>query len=103
MERNETYPDIIASLDQFKRQTSMPVRKTDPNLGIHEKAMVHVNHLLVQACRSRVDLLPLLALLPRQAMKAEEIAILGLGDVLLCLVSPDPTQLDKISCVPHRC
>jgi hypothetical protein len=81
----------------------MPIRKSNPNLRVHEKTMVHVNHLLAQARRSRVDLLPLLALSPRQTMKSEEVAIFGLGNVLFSLVAPDPTQLDKISCVPHSC
>lgn len=81
----------------------MPIRKSDPNLRVHEKAMVHVNDFLVQARRSRVDLLTLLALSPRQAMKSEEVAIFGLSNVLFSFVAPDPTQFDKISCVPHSC
>lgn len=81
----------------------MPIRKSNPNLRVHEKTMVHVNDLLVQTRRSRVDLLPLLAFSPRQAMKTKEVAIFGLGNVLFSFVSPDPAQLDKISCVPHSC
>ncbi len=34
-------------------------------------------------------------------MKAEQIAILGLHNVLLRFVAPEPTQLDKVGGVPN--
>lgn len=64
--------------------------------------MVQVNDALLDAVRTRVDSLTLLATSPLQTMEAEKIAIFGLYNMLLCLMGPKLTQLNKIGSVTNR-
>lgn len=99
---NVTNPDVETALYQLKGQAPLLVGKTDPDLGVHEQAMVHIDDALLDACRPVVDLLPLLAPAPLQAVDAEEEAILGLHNVFFGLVSPDLAEFDKVGGIPHR-
>jgi hypothetical protein len=82
-----THPDIKASLHQDKRQHFLSVRETDPDLAIHQEAMVHVNDTLLKAGGTGIDLGIFLASFPREPMKAQEVAIISLDNVFLCCIS----------------
>jgi hypothetical protein len=60
-----THPDIEAFVDEDERKTSLLLCKTNPDLTVHQKAMVHVYHSLFDAVGSGIDLLFLLSLAPR--------------------------------------
>lgn len=63
--------------------------------------MMHVDDSLARGVGARVDSLAFLTASPLKAMKAEQIAIFGLHNVLLRFVAPEPTQLDKVGGVPN--
>jgi hypothetical protein len=94
--RRVTHPDVEATFDQHKRQAALGIGKTDPDLAVHEKAVVHVNDLLLQAVRATVDPQVLLALAPGEAVNAKQVAILGRDDMLLGIVSKLGAQIHKV-------
>lgn len=83
------HPNVITLLDKNKGKTSLRIGQADPDLRVHEQAMVEVHDLLLDAPRSAVDFLALLSVLPSEPVHAKQEAILGLEDVLLGLVSED--------------
>lgn len=92
-----TYPNIEALLNKLKSQASLLVRLADPDLRVHEQAVVQVDDALPDGVgAARVDAAAFLAASPLQAVQAEEVAVLGLDNVLLRLVAPDAAQLDKV-------
>lgn len=58
------YPNIISSIDQLKGKTSLFVRQTHPDFGVHQETVMEVGDLLLRAIGSGVDLLSFLALSP---------------------------------------
>lgn len=64
--------------------------------------MVHIHDPLLDAGRTAVDTGALLAFAVGKPMQAEQIAILGLDNVLLGLVAKQPAQLDKVGRVADR-
>ena len=62
---------------------------------------MHVDDSLPRGIGARIDSLAFLTASPLKAMKAEQIAIFGLHNVLLRFVAPEPTQLDKVGGVPN--
>lgn len=76
-----TYPDIVSPLDQHKRQAALLVGKTDPDLAVHQKPMVHVYDLLLDAVGSSIHFVVLLAFAPCQTVNAQQVPILGLHNM----------------------
>jgi hypothetical protein len=97
-----TYPDVKPSLHQDKWQHFLSVRETDPDLAIHQKAMVHVYDTLLYAGGARIDPRVFLASFPRKPMDAQEVPIVSLDDMFLGRISEQLAQLDKVGCVPDR-
>jgi hypothetical protein len=100
--RLETYPNVKAPLDQDKRQRALLVGEADPDFAVHQQAVVQVHDALLDALRSAVDPGVLLALPPGQAVKAKEVPVLGLHDMLLGGVPEGGTEVDKIGGIPDR-
>lgn len=95
------YPDIEALFNQHKRQRPFRLGETDPHLAVHEQAMVQVDDALLDAVRTgRVDLGVHLVALPGEAVQAQQIAVLGLYDVLFGCVAVQFAELDEVGCVP---
>lgn len=83
----ETYPDIKAPLHQDKWQHLLSVRETDPDLAVHEKAMMQVDDTLLYAGGTGVDLGIFFASFPCEPMKAQEIPIISLYNMFLSCIS----------------
>lgn len=64
--------------------------------------MVQVDNALLNAVWPRcIDLGVIIVALPSQAMQAQQIAILGLYNVLLGPIAVQLAELDKVGCVPQ--
>jgi hypothetical protein len=91
-------PDIVAALDQLKRQAALSLRLAHPDLAVHHQAVVHVHDLFLQpALTAAVDPEPLLAGPPCQAMHAQQVAVVGLHNVLLTVVAVQLAQLGEVA------
>ena len=98
-----THPDIESTLHQHKRQASLGVSQANPHLAVHEQAMVHVDHPLPLAVRSRIYTVIFFTLAPCQPVQAQEVAIFGLQDMLLGGVAVQAAKVDKVGAVPDGC
>jgi hypothetical protein len=93
-------PDVISSLYQFKGQTSLSLGEAHPHLAVHHQPVVHVDDLFLDpAISAAVDPDVLLSSSPPQAMKAKQIAITRLHNVLLAVVPVEFTKLCEVACV----
>ena len=87
--RGVTYPDVEAELDQLERQASLLVRQANPNLRVHQQAVVQIDDPFPETRRSIVHLGTFLSPPPLQPMDAEEEAVLGLDDVFFGFEAPE--------------
>lgn len=63
-----TYPNIETPFHQLKWQTSLLVSHANPDLRVHQQAMMQICDPLLDTRRAVVDWLPLLAPPPLQSM-----------------------------------
>lgn len=89
-------PDIVALIDQQKRQTTLVLCNADPDLAVHHEAVVEVYNLLLHASWPAIYALILFSFAPGESMHSQEEAILCLHYVLLCGVAIELTQLYKV-------
>lgn len=61
--------------------------------------MMEINHTLLDAMGPTIDLQAFLALLPSQAMEAEEISIRGLKNMLFSVIPLNGAQLNKVGSI----
>ena len=97
-----THPDVKPPFHKLKGQASLLVRQADPDLGVHQQAVMQIRNALLGALRAAVDFGALLALSPLQAVQAQQEPILCLDYVLFGFVSPESAQLDEIGGIAHR-
>ena len=91
-----TYPDIIALINQRKREASLFLCQTNPNLAVHHEAVVQVDHLFLDTTLPGIYLSVFLSLSPTQAVETQEVAISGLNNVFLGVIAEQGAQIDKI-------
>lgn len=96
-----THPNIKSPFHKLEWQASLLIRQTDPDLGIHEQAVVQIDNSLLGAIGPAVDFQVLLASSPLQAVQAEQKAILCLDYMLFCFVSPELTELNEVGRIAH--
>lgn len=96
-----TYPDVKASFYKLKWQASLLIRQTDPDLRIHQQAVVQVSNALLGAVPAAVDSLALFSSSPLQTVQAQQIPILCLNYVFFCFVSPQLAHLNEIGRIAH--
>lgn len=94
--RDGTHPDVKPTIDKNEREAPLGVGQCDPHLAVHEKTMVQVDDPFLQAVAAVVDLLPLLAFPPREAVQAQQVSVFRGGNMFLGLVAEYATQLDKV-------
>jgi hypothetical protein len=107
-------PYVVALLGENKGQAALLVGETDPDLAarrerkqareyghgapVHEEPMVEIHDRLSRALPGH----GLLALLCRDAVKAEKVAVLGENDVRLGNVTTELAEFVKVLGVPNR-
>src|SRR5690606_13128951 len=84
--RDGTHPDVKPTINKNEREAPLGVSQRDPHLAVHEKTMVHVDDPLFQTVAAVVDLLPLLALPPCEAVQAQRVSVFRGGNMFLSLV-----------------
>jgi hypothetical protein len=89
-------PNIVALIDQQKRQTTLVLCNADPDLAVHHEAVMEVYNLLLHASWPAVYALILLSFAPGESMHSQEEAILCLHYMLLGGVAIELTQLYKV-------
>lgn len=62
---------------------------------------MQVDDALLDAVRTGVDPRGLVVALPCQAVQAQQVAVLGLDDVLLGHVAVEGAELDKVARIPY--
>jgi len=50
-----TYPDIVALFDKHERQTAFLLGHAYPDLTVHEKTMVQINHAFLDTAFACID------------------------------------------------
>lgn len=73
-------PNIETHFNKGEREATLRVGQADPNLGVHEQTMVEVDDRLARRDAHTAALLPVLH---TQSMQSQQIAVLGLYDMLL--------------------
>ncbi len=56
-----TYPDVVSLLDEHEWQTAFLLGHTNPNLTVHEKTMMQIDHSFLSAAFACIDSYPFLA------------------------------------------
>ena len=86
-----THPNVISLFHELERQTSLFIRQAHPNLTVHEQAVVHIYDILPYAIFPIVHFLVLFSFSPCKTMQSQEVAISGLYNMLLRVVSEERT------------
>jgi len=91
-------PDIVAVIDESKGQTPLFFGETDPDLTIHQQAVVEVNDRLAGAVPSRIDsdAAILFSFSKWQPVYAKQISISCLDDMFFGIISEEFTQIGEV-------
>nr|POF06900.1 hypothetical protein CFP56_31524 [Quercus suber] len=92
-------PDVVALVDEREGQTSFLLGQTDPNLTVHEQAVMQIHHAFAHTALSvvvGVDTPVLFAPSVRQTMQAQQVPVLGLDNMLFGMVAEEFAQLDEV-------
>lgn len=79
----------------------MLISEANPNLRVHEQAVMHVDYALLDAVGAQVDRTAFFTFTPLQAMQPKQEAILGLYNMFFGFVSPQTAKLDKVASVAN--
>jgi hypothetical protein len=93
---DDTHPNVVASIYQLERQTSLFIGQANPHLTIHHEAMVQVYNRLLQTIWSLVNLSVILPLPPGEPMQTQQVSIASLHHMLFRIESIQRTYIDKI-------